>query len=134
LQFTVFRHPRRDIEWAQAAREMLAAEKPKFIVMMIGNNDRQSIREKAVEAATQRVGAFNSSVFGVVAETGDGKIVGFNFLSERDPIRAIGPIVIDPAMQGHGIGRQLMEAILKRARGVQSVRLIQDSCNVQSEP
>lgn len=41
--------PRRDIEGAQAAREMLAAEKPKFIVMMIGNNDRQSIREKAVE-------------------------------------------------------------------------------------
>src|SRR5437764_7273199 len=37
---------RRDIEWAQAAREIIAAEKPKFIVMMIGNNDRQSIREK----------------------------------------------------------------------------------------
>jgi hypothetical protein len=37
---------RRDIEWAQAAREILAAEKPKFIVMMIGNNDRQSIREQ----------------------------------------------------------------------------------------
>jgi hypothetical protein len=39
--------PRRDTEWAQTAREILAAEKPKFIVMMIGNNDRQSIREKA---------------------------------------------------------------------------------------
>ena len=39
--------PRRDTDWAQAAREILAAEKPKFIVMMIGNNDRQSIREKA---------------------------------------------------------------------------------------
>ena len=39
--------PRRDTDWAQAAREILAAEKPKFIVMIIGNNDRQSIREKA---------------------------------------------------------------------------------------
>jgi hypothetical protein len=38
--------PRRDAEWPLAAREILAAEKPKFIVMMIGNNDRQSIREK----------------------------------------------------------------------------------------
>ncbi len=39
--------PRRDGDWAQAAHEIIAAEKPKFIIMMIGNNDRQSIREKA---------------------------------------------------------------------------------------
>ena len=39
--------PRREADWAQAAREIIAAEKPKFIIMMIGNNDRQSIREKA---------------------------------------------------------------------------------------
>ena len=38
--------PRRDTEWTQTAREILAAEKPKFVVMMIGNHDRQSIREK----------------------------------------------------------------------------------------
>jgi hypothetical protein len=38
---------RRDSEWAQVAREIITAEKPKFIIMMIGNNDRQSIREKA---------------------------------------------------------------------------------------
>lgn len=88
----------------------------------------------SVEVATQRVGAFIRlpSVFGVVAETGDGKIAGFNFLSERDPIRAVGPIVIDPATQGHGIGRRLMEAVLKRARGARGVRLLQDSFNVQS--
>jgi uncharacterized protein len=38
---------RREIEWPQVAREIIAAEKPKFVVMMIGNNDRQTIREKA---------------------------------------------------------------------------------------
>src|SRR5262249_805853 len=38
---------RRDSEWPQVAREIIAAEKPKFVVMMIGNNDRQAIREKA---------------------------------------------------------------------------------------
>jgi uncharacterized protein len=36
---------RRDSEWPQVAREIIAAEKPKFVVMVIGNNDRQSIRE-----------------------------------------------------------------------------------------
>jgi uncharacterized protein len=32
---------------AAGAREIITAEKPKFVVMMIGNNDRQTIREKA---------------------------------------------------------------------------------------
>src|SRR6476620_559008 len=41
---------RRDVEWPQVARELIAAEKPNFIVMMIGNNDRQTIREKAPPA------------------------------------------------------------------------------------
>src|SRR5262249_53745003 len=38
---------RRDSEWPQVVHEIISAEKPRFIVMMIGNNDRQSIREKA---------------------------------------------------------------------------------------
>ncbi len=42
---------RRDLEWPQVVREIIAAEKPKFIVMMVGNNDRQTIREKAPPAA-----------------------------------------------------------------------------------
>jgi hypothetical protein len=41
---------RRELEWPQVAREIIAAEKPKFIVMMIGNNDRQTIREKTPPA------------------------------------------------------------------------------------
>src|SRR5262245_59521963 len=42
---------RRDLEWPQVARDIITAEKPKFIVMMIGNNDRQTIREKAPPAS-----------------------------------------------------------------------------------
>jgi hypothetical protein len=38
---------RREVEWPQVAREIIAAEKPKFVIMMIGNNDRETIREKA---------------------------------------------------------------------------------------
>src|SRR5438445_4755777 len=38
---------RRDVEWPQVAKEVIAADKPKFIVMMIGANDRQQIRERA---------------------------------------------------------------------------------------
>ena len=38
--------PRRDVEWAQVAREIIAADKPKVIVMMVGYHDRQPIRER----------------------------------------------------------------------------------------
>jgi hypothetical protein len=48
---------RRDIEWPQALREIVAAEKPKFIVMMVGNNDRQTIREKAPPPPPAKPGA-----------------------------------------------------------------------------
>jgi hypothetical protein len=48
---------RRDVEWPQIAKEIIAAEKPKYIVMMVGNNDRQSIREKAPVARPAAPGA-----------------------------------------------------------------------------
>jgi GNAT superfamily N-acetyltransferase len=88
----------------------------------------------SVEIATRRVASFiqHPSFFGVVAEGADGNIVGFNFLNERDPIRAVGPIVTDPVLQGRGIGRLLMQAILERAQEAQGIRLMQASYNVQS--
>jgi len=60
-----------------------------------------------VEVATQLATAFitEPSVFGVVAEK-DGKVVGSNFLSEGDPIRGVGPITVDPSVQGTGAGRR----------------------------
>ena len=39
--------PRRDVEWHQVIKGIIAADKPKFIAMMIGINDRQPIRERA---------------------------------------------------------------------------------------
>jgi len=47
--------PRRDVEWPQVIKELIAADKPKFIVMMIGINDRQPIRERAAAPAPGNV-------------------------------------------------------------------------------
>jgi GNAT superfamily N-acetyltransferase len=66
--------------------------------------------------------------YGVVAER-DGRIVGSNFLDERDEIRGVGPISVDPAVQGSGAGRVLMEAVLERGRGERGTRLLQDAHN-----
>ncbi|MEA2903410.1 MAG: uncharacterized protein QOI12_797 [Alphaproteobacteria bacterium] len=44
---------RRDAaEWPQVAKDIITADKPKFIVMMVGVNDRQSIRERPPTPAT----------------------------------------------------------------------------------
>ena len=82
----------------------------------------------SVEAATQLATAFiaDPSVYGVVAEM-DGRVVGSNFLTEGDPIRGVGPVTVDPTVQGGGIGRRLMEAVLEKARDAIGVRLVQDN-------
>lgn len=64
--------------------------------------------------------------FNVVAEL-DGKVVGSNFLDQRGPICAIGPITIDPAIQNDGAGRALMRAAMEHAhkRNAAGLRLVQ---------
>ncbi len=64
--------------------------------------------------------------FNVVAEL-DGRIVGSNFLDERGPICAVGPLTVDPAIQNDGAGRALMRAVMERAqqRNVAGLRLVQ---------
>lgn len=85
------------------------------------------------ESATQVLHMFfsNPHVFAVVAESG-GRVVGSNFLSEYDAVRAVGPVTVDPSAQAKGAGRRLMEAVIERGRGAPSVRLVQDTYNAAS--
>jgi predicted N-acetyltransferase YhbS len=71
------------------------------------------------------------AIWGVVAEL-DGRIVGSNFLDERDPIRGVGPITIAPKGQNAGVGRRLMEAVLERGEGAPGIRLLQDAFHMRS--
>jgi predicted N-acetyltransferase YhbS len=66
----------------------------------------------------------NPGFYAVVAER-DGKIVGSNFLDERNPISGVGPISVDPAAQNQNIGRRLMLAVMERSaqRGFAGCRL-----------
>ena len=69
-------------------------------------------------------------LYSVVAES-DGRVLGSNFVDERNPIAGIGPITVDPAVQNQTIGRQLMLDVLARCaqRGVAGVRLVQSAYN-----
>jgi GNAT superfamily N-acetyltransferase len=64
--------------------------------------------------------------YSVVAEA-NGQVVGSNFLDERSPVVGVGPITVDPAVQDGGVGRALMQAVMRRAteRAAPGIRLLQ---------
>jgi GNAT superfamily N-acetyltransferase len=71
------------------------------------------------------------AIWGVVAEV-DGRIMGSNFLDERDPIAGVGPITVAPEGQNAGVGRKLMDAVLERGEAAPSIRLVQDGFHMRS--
>lgn len=85
--------------------------------------------ETAVQIATGQIE--DPTCYGVVATAG-GRIVGSNFLTEGDPIRGVGPISVDPDFQDAGVGRLLMEAVIRRGADARGVRLLQDAFNTKS--
>jgi predicted N-acetyltransferase YhbS len=87
----------------------------------------------ALEAAAGMMAMWipHPAVWGVVAEI-DGRVVGSNFLDERDPIRGVGPITVDPEGQNAGVGRRLMGAVLERGKGAPGIRLVQDGFHMRS--
>lgn len=82
--------------------------------------------ESAIQFATFLIA--HPRIFGIVAEK-DAQIIGSNFLDERDLIRGLGPITVDEAFQGYGVGRKLMEYVLEHGRNAVGIRLLQDSFN-----
>jgi predicted N-acetyltransferase YhbS len=87
----------------------------------------------AIEFAEQIIGNWIShpSIWGVLAER-DGRILGSNFLDERDPIRGVGPITVDPEGQNAGVGQLLMRAVIERGSGAPGIRLLQDAFHMRS--
>jgi ribosomal protein S18 acetylase RimI-like enzyme len=67
----------------------------------------------------------------LIAEV-EGRAVGICCLNPRGDHGGVGPVAVDPSYQGRGIGRQLMNALLKKADGLQSVRLFQEAFNPAS--
>jgi predicted N-acetyltransferase YhbS len=71
--------------------------------------------------------------YGIVAEI-DGRVVGSNFLDERNMIAGVGPITVDRAVQNRAVGRRLMDAVHDRAaaKNFAGVRLIQAGFHTRS--
>lgn len=90
---------------------------------------------ESVEFGQQVVGMLvaQEQVYSAAAYNGDTPN-GSNFISLWGEVAGIGPISVDVASQGHGIGTQLMEDVIAaaRAQGIEMIRLCQDSFNMQS--
>jgi predicted N-acetyltransferase YhbS len=87
--------------------------------------------EIAIDLLTRMLA--NPKFYSVVAEI-DGRVVGSNFMDERNRIAGVGPITIDPTVQNRAIGRRLMDAVHERAteRNFAGVRLIQAGFHTRS--
>ena len=87
--------------------------------------------EAAIDVLTRML--TNPKSYSVVAEM-DGRIVGSNFLDERNAIAGVGPITVDPTVQNRAIGRRLMDAVHQRAaeKNFAGVRLIQAGFHTRS--
>jgi ribosomal protein S18 acetylase RimI-like enzyme len=74
-----------------------------------------------------------SDFYSVVALLG-GQVVGSNFLSLSDPVAGIGPVTVEPCHQGKDIGLALMQDVVDhgRRRGIERIRLLQETINVSS--
>lgn len=71
--------------------------------------------------------------YSVVAEA-NGQVVGSNFLDERSSITGVGPLTVDPAIQDGGVGRALMQDVMRRAteRAAPGIRLVQSTYHNRS--
>jgi len=80
--------------------------------------------EMAIEVLTRLLA--NPKFYSVVAEI-DGRIVGSNFLDERNSIAGVGPITVDPTVQNRTIGRRLMDAVHERAAEKDFAAVVKDA-------
>jgi GNAT superfamily N-acetyltransferase len=87
--------------------------------------------EVAIDVLTRMLA--NPKFYSVVAEV-DGRIVGSNFMDERNTIAGVGPITVDPTAQNRAVGRHLMDAVHRRAaeKNFIGVRLIQAGFHTRS--
>ena len=88
---------------------------------------RQFTRFKASEMLAAH------GIAGLVAER-DREVIGSAFVDERDVVAGIGPVTVDPRAQDDGVGRVLMEAVLRRERerGAVATRLVQTAYHYRS--
>jgi ribosomal protein S18 acetylase RimI-like enzyme len=93
--------------------------------------------QPSVEFSIELIGnkVKDENAVGFVAEKGE-QIIGSVFLNTFTPslVAAIGPLTVDPSMEGSGVGRLLMQAVLNAADagGLDCVRLVQSPSHLRS--
>jgi predicted N-acetyltransferase YhbS len=89
----------------------------------------------SVEFTQQVLGMLvaQEDIYGIGAFDG-GTPKGSNFLELWDEVAGIGPVSVDIASQGEGVGRTTMRHVVDHAhsQGFEMVRLVQDSFNMRS--
>jgi len=89
----------------------------------------------SLESSAKLIGMLVSRAdYFAVAARVEGRLAGSNFMSVGDEVAGVGPISVEPALDGRGIGRCLMRAVLEHAHAIRKtqVRLLQTAYNTTS--
>jgi len=117
----------------QDARECGRILHSAFAAIAGAHNFPPDFPDAATAAGIVRVTLGHPGFFSVVAERA-GRIVGSNFLDERNTISAVGPVTVDPDAQNSSIGARLMQAAIERSasKGFAGIRLLQAGYHCRS--
>ena len=96
-------------------REAAAADRPRLISLI---NSAFSVETFLEGARTDevRLAAMMAKGAILVAEDRDGRLLASVYMERRGPRGYLGMLAVDPARQGEGLGRRLMEAAEARFR------------------
>ncbi|MEY2444986.1 MAG: hypothetical protein QOE00_1566 [Ilumatobacteraceae bacterium] len=101
----------------------------------IANDHNFPVEPGSPEFTNYKIGELleTDGIFGIVAER-NGTIVGSAFVDERASVAGIGPVTVDPTFQNAGVGRVLMQTLLRREhdRNTSGVRLVQTAYHSRS--
>lgn len=90
-------------------REATVADRPRLVTLINAAFAVETFLD-GTRTDAERLAATMKKGTILVAETGDGRLLASIFLETRGELGYVGMLAVDPARQGEGLGRRMMEA------------------------
>lgn len=69
---------------------------------------------------------------GAMVALRDGRVVAAGFVHIRDEVASLGPVVVEPELQGQGLGKLLVDRLCEQASHCTAIRIFVDAFNTRA--